>query len=121
MRDGVKTPVVIGVTGHRDLRGQDKEKLRAAVRGELEALHSKCPHSPLLLLTGLAEGAEKITAAHVDVLSAIMLHNSLFKFAVAFYKEDDDKRKPELKAELHPLAYMRKLIKKYDGLRIYRL
>ena len=55
---------------------------------------------------GKEQGPEKITAAHVDVLSAIMLHNSLFKFAVAFYKEDDDKRKPELKAELHPLAYM---------------
>lgn len=71
MRDGVKTPVVIGVTGHRDLRGQDKEKLRAAVRGELEALHSKCPHSPLLLLTGLAEGSCEEEVEYTDGLYSI--------------------------------------------------
>ena len=53
---------------------------------------------------GAKRGAAGINRAHVDVLSAIMLHNSLFKFAIAYYKDDD--RKPELKAELHPLAYM---------------
>ncbi len=53
---------------------------------------------------GRTSGTGSITAAHVDVLSAIMLHNSLFKFAVAFYKDPD--RKPPLRASLHPLAYM---------------
>ena len=51
----------------------------------------------------LGEGA--LTEAHVDVLTAIMLHNSLFKFAIAFYK-DKEKRKAPLNAELHPLAYL---------------
>ena len=50
-------------------------------------------------------GAEALTEAHVDALTAIMLHNSLFKFAIAFYK-DKEKRKAPLKAELHPLAYL---------------
>ena len=50
-------------------------------------------------------GAEVFTEAHLDALSAIMLHNSLFKFAIAFYKSDK-KRKAPLKAELHPLAYL---------------
>lgn len=50
-------------------------------------------------------GAERLTEAHVDALTAIMLHNSLFKFAIAFYK-DKEKRKAPLKAELHPLAYL---------------
>lgn len=50
-------------------------------------------------------GTEALTEAHVDALSAIMLHNSLFKFAIAFYK-DKEKRKAPLKAELHPLAYL---------------
>ena len=54
---------------------------------------------------GKNRGVAGITKAHVDVLSAIMLHNSLFKFAIAFYKEGKD-RKPELRARLHPLAYM---------------
>ena len=51
----------------------------------------------------LGEGA--LTEAHVDVLTAIMLHNSLFKFAIAFYK-DKEKRRAPLNAELHPLAYL---------------
>lgn len=58
----------------------------------------------LLETIGSQRGIESITRAHIDVLSAIMLHNSLFKFAVSFYKETY--RKPALKAKLHPLAYM---------------
>ena len=52
-----------------------------------------------------ALGIDGVTEMHVDALSAIVLHNSLFKFKVNFYK-DDDNRKPPLKAALHPLAYM---------------
>ena len=46
-----------------------------------------------------------VTKMHVDALSAIVLHNSLFKFSISFYK-DKEKRKPPLKASLHPLAWM---------------
>ena len=49
--------------------------------------------------------AEPLTSAHVDALTAIMLHNSLYKFAIAFYK-DPEKHKAPLKAELHPLAWL---------------
>ena len=58
----------------------------------------------LLETIGSQRGINSITSAHIDVLSAIMLHNSLFKFAISFYKDPD--RKPALKARLHPLAYM---------------
>ena len=52
-------------------------------------------------------GPQKLTRTHVDVLTAIMLHNSLYKFAIAFYKsKDPNKKKPPLKAEYHPLAYL---------------
>ncbi len=50
-------------------------------------------------------GAADFRAEQVDALSAILLHNSLFKFAIAFYK-DKDKRKAPLLVERHPLAYM---------------
>ena len=50
-------------------------------------------------------GAEQLTPMHVDALSAILLHNSLYKFSIAFYK-DKEKRKPPLKVELHPLAWL---------------
>ena len=52
-------------------------------------------------------GPDKLTNTHVDALTAIMLHNSLYKFAIANYKDKDPaKRKPPLKAAYHPLAYL---------------
>ena len=50
-------------------------------------------------------GAENLGPMHVDALSAILLHNSIYKFSIAFYK-DKEKRKAPLKAELHPLAWL---------------
>lgn len=50
-------------------------------------------------------GTGGITEMHLDALSAIMLHNSLFKFKISFYKDEDNHKAP-LRAELHPLAYM---------------
>ena len=48
-----------------------------------------------------------LTAAHVDVLSAIMLHNSLYKFAIAFYKDKKpENRKAPLRMDQHPLAWL---------------
>ena len=55
------------------------------------------------LTAALGPGA--LTAMHVGALSAILLHNSLFKFAIAFYK-DDKKRRAPLRPEQHPLAWL---------------
>ena len=49
--------------------------------------------------------AEKLCAEHVDVLTAIILHNSLFKFSVSFYGDRSRDNIP-LRAEQHPLAYL---------------
>ncbi len=48
---------------------------------------------------------EKINKKHIDALSAIMLHNSLFKFAINFYKDDENRKNP-LDMKTHPLAYL---------------
>lgn len=50
-------------------------------------------------------GIEKINQKHVDALTAILLHNSLFKFAISFYKDEEEHKEP-LRMEVHPLAYM---------------
>ena len=50
-------------------------------------------------------GADAVRKIHVDALSAIVLHNSLFKFSISFYK-DKEKTKGPLRMEDHPLAYM---------------
>ncbi|HPW53026.1 MAG TPA: hypothetical protein PK631_01495 [Erysipelotrichaceae bacterium] len=49
-------------------------------------------------------GIENINEKHLDALTAILLHNSLYKFAIAFYKSDNH-RQP-LTMETHPLAYL---------------
>ncbi len=51
-------------------------------------------------------GIDAINKKHMDALSAILLHNSLFKFAIAFYKSSDDKRKEPLRMDAHPLAFL---------------
>ena len=43
--------------------------------------------------------AKRLSPAHMDVLTAILLHNSLFKFGVANKKEP-------LPSELHPFAFL---------------
>ena len=50
-------------------------------------------------------GPGNLNRMHVDALSAILLHNSLYKFKISFYK-DPEKRKAPLRADLHPLAYL---------------
>ena len=50
-------------------------------------------------------GVQKLAKIHIDVLSAIILHNSLFKFSISFYKDKKKCRGP-LRMEEHPLAYM---------------
>ncbi|MBR4470220.1 MAG: hypothetical protein IKS54_02755 [Erysipelotrichaceae bacterium] len=50
-------------------------------------------------------GIDQIKEIHIDVLTAIILHNSLYKFAIAFYK-DEEKHKRPLAMEDHPLAFL---------------
>jgi Ca2+/Na+ antiporter len=55
-------PLVIGVTGHRDLREEDREPLETRVRNIFEDLQSRYPSTPLILLSPLAEGADRLVA-----------------------------------------------------------
>ena len=50
-------------------------------------------------------GIERVNEKHVDALTAILLHNSLFKFAISFYKDKENHKAP-LRMEIHPLAYL---------------
>ena len=50
-------------------------------------------------------GVERITKMHVNALSAIILHNSMYKFLISFYK-DPVKKKAPLNVDIHPLAWL---------------
>jgi len=55
-------PLTIGVTGHRDLRPEDLPKLEAQVRNIFDGLRSQYPYTPLIVLSPLAEGADRLVA-----------------------------------------------------------
>ena len=59
---GAAPALVIGVTGHRDLRAEDAETLTGCVRGKLEALQTEFPEARLILMSALAEGADQLVA-----------------------------------------------------------
>lgn len=86
-----RIPLVIGVTGHRDLRPEDKETLRAKVSDVLAGLRrdylNDSPHTPIVVLSGLAEGADQLVAevavkSHGAVLIAVL------PMEAAEYRED---------------------------------
>lgn len=52
-------------------------------------------------------GPSYIKEPHMDALCAILLHNSIYKFAIAFYKDKNPEiRKAPLRMETFPLAYL---------------
>lgn len=57
-----QVPLVIGVTGHRNLRPADQPKLEKVVRSVFDNIRQKSPHTPLLVLSSLAEGADRLVA-----------------------------------------------------------
>src|SRR5262245_49584283 len=60
--EGGRIPLLIGVTGHRDLRDADRPALESKVRAILEEQQRNYPHTPLILLSPLAEGADRLVA-----------------------------------------------------------
>ena len=54
--------LILGITGHRDIPQEDVDKLKEKIKEIFNELKGKYPHTPLLLLTPLAEGADRIAA-----------------------------------------------------------
>jgi hypothetical protein len=52
-------PLVVGVAGHRDLDARDKDATLARVGEALADFEKRWPHSPRVLICGLAEGADQ--------------------------------------------------------------
>jgi len=56
------TPIVVGVTGHRDLRPQDVAELERCVDEFFAELSARYPDSDVIVLSGLARGADRLVA-----------------------------------------------------------
>jgi hypothetical protein len=71
LQDPGAVPLVIAVAGHRDPRLEFLPLLRQNFRIQLESLIRTLPHTPLLMLNGLAEGMDSETATvFLDVVAA---------------------------------------------------
>lgn len=55
-------PVVIGVTGHRDIDKKYLPEIREQVRRGIETVRRLCPHSPIVMLSALAQGGDQLCA-----------------------------------------------------------
>jgi len=63
-------PLVIGVTGHRDLRSEDVPALENLVRATIRDAQARYPHTPLIVLSPLAEGSDRLVARVARELGA---------------------------------------------------
>jgi len=61
-RISIGIPLVIAVTGHRDLVPEEVPALKAVVRERLEALRDRFPNHQLTIMSALAEGADLLVA-----------------------------------------------------------
>ncbi len=93
MKHGI--PLVVGVTGHRDLREEDLEDLRTAVRQELESLRDSYPHTEIRMMSSLAAGA--------DLLCAEIAEEMGFPLVVPLPREIDSYREDFEPADLKRL------------------
>lgn len=55
-------PLLIGVTGHRDIPAEDVTCLKQKVRAIFEYFQKEFPTTPIMLISALADGADRLTA-----------------------------------------------------------
>lgn len=55
-------PLLLGVTGHRDLRVEDLARLRDAIASILTSYQARLPHTRIIVLSSLADGADRLVA-----------------------------------------------------------
>jgi len=91
-------PIVVGVTGHRDIRSQDHHQLKQIVEKELMKLKEQYPASPFVMLNSLAEGADQLCAEVALRLG--------FKLVVPLPKPLDDYQKDFTGASLEQLNHL---------------
>ena len=67
-RSLVKIPILVGVTGHRNIPAQDRAAIGESVKNELRKLQTLCPNSPIVMLSSLAEGGDLLCADAAEEL-----------------------------------------------------
>jgi len=76
-------PLYIGITGHRDIFEKDQTRLKSMIRDFIESKKKKCPHTPVVVLTPLAEGADRLAAtaaieSGTDFIAALPMPRDMY-------------------------------------------
>lgn len=95
-------PIVIAVTGHRAFPDCVRSPLERAVGDLIVTLREQFPHTPLRMLSGLAEGADRL-AAKVAITHGVELI-AVLPMTVNVYEHDFST--DESRAEFHKLLSM---------------
>ncbi len=66
--NGAQVPLVVGVTGHRDLVAGEQDLLKSRIRDFFASFQNSFPGLPLQIITPLAEGADRLAAEVADEL-----------------------------------------------------
>lgn len=77
-------PLIVGVTGHRDLAQDDDSEISVQVREFFGKLETAYPHTPIVLLSSLAEGADRLVAqaaldCGVELYVVLPMQTSLYE------------------------------------------
>ena len=72
-RNRIAIPLVVAVTGHRDLVAEEQPLIRERVRGLLEDLRKRYPDRRLRLMSPLAEGADRLVAEEALALGVELI------------------------------------------------
>ncbi len=67
------TPLVVGVTSHRNIPAHEVEPIRQRVREFFAQLKRDCPGLPLVLMSALAEGGDQLVAEEALAAGARLL------------------------------------------------
>jgi hypothetical protein len=83
-------PILVGVTGHRDLRPEDFPALKHALQTRFHKLKADYPSTPFVLLTSLAEGGDQLAAEVASGISGFELAAVLPTNAADYEKDFDE-------------------------------
>jgi hypothetical protein len=84
----VQIPLLIGVTGHRDLVSDEIAPLRTAARAFLNRLQDRFPNAPLRLASSLSAGADLLVAEEAFDLGIECI--AVLPLPIETYREDFD-------------------------------
>ncbi len=55
-------PLYLGISGHQDIAEEDRPRLKQMIKDIIEEKKIQCPDTPIIILTPLAEGADRLGA-----------------------------------------------------------